>query len=212
MFTEGNPDAMPVSSHPEPVPDIDCRTARTLVALQVGHDLPDAASLRSVTAHVEECSVCRAWQQQLLASQTVLTESRLMFEPHGKLWPRVAACLTEWERRPQFARFNVWIPTVVATAACLLLVAVATLEMQRHNGGLSLEMVWQSPSPRDLFRTDPAFAANHGQFPSAEDVQRWRWRGAGLDSRGLELQPARNRVPWHTSEFAPRTTHQPEEF
>jgi hypothetical protein len=82
----------------------------------------------------------------------------------------VAACIAEWERRPQFARFNVWVPSFAAAAACLLLVAVGLME--------------PAPPARDLFKSDPMFAANRGQLISVEDLNRWQ------DLQSPELQQA----------------------
>ena len=92
--------------------------------------------------------------------------------------------------RPALRNGNVWVPSFAAVAACVLLVSVAVLEVDRH-GSRWLPSVVLDPAdqPRDLFLTDPDFAAHRGQVISAEDIARWqkqrpnRWQQARVPLR-----------------------------
>jgi hypothetical protein len=110
----------------------------------------------------------------------------------------VAACLAEWERRPQFARFNVWVPSCAAVAACLLLVSVAVLEVDQQTSRFLPSVVLDQPwASRDLYETDPNFAADRGEVISSRDIARWRQ----LQNRA-ELQERAQPVGW-----GPRSRH-----
>ena len=142
---------------------MDCRQSQALMALAVGQDHPAPDAESALHQHLEHCPGCRQVRRQLLKSQQALLESRLQPDPRRRLWPRIAE-LAELEQRPQFARFNVLVPSAVAAAACLLLVSVTLLEVSHR------------PPTRDLFVSDPAFNAQHGKLPTDEDLERWRRR------------------------------------
>jgi hypothetical protein len=169
---------------------MDCRQAQSLVALMVGQDHADANLEGAVQQHVLQCASCRKFHSELVASQSLLGEARLYSDSRRRLWPQVAERLAELDRRPRFARFNVWVPTVVTAAACLLLVTVATLETQRPQGGILPGMVWQQPASRDLFLSDPEFSMHRGELPTADDLARWRRRG--VEMQNPELQTVKN--------------------
>jgi len=104
----------------------------------------------------------------------------------------VARRLAELDVKPQFLRFNVWIPSALATAACLLLVSMAMLEIQRESLRGSQ---WQAASERDLFQSDPKFNTHRGQLPNREDLVRWGLKPGDQipqDFNRLELKPARS--------------------
>lgn len=171
---------------------MDCRQAQTFLALVVGQDHADARAEGAVSEHVEHCAVCQSFQRQLRVSQSALVEARLVPDSRRRLWPRVAERLAGLTCRPQFARFNIWVPTTIAAAACLLLVAVASQELQYRSDGYLSSAFSRQPEPRDLFQTDPEFAANRGELPSAVDLHRWRDRHSP-DAGSGELLPAMNR-------------------
>lgn len=155
---------------------MDCQSSQSLLPLWVGQDLPDAAAEQQLRAHVAVCPACRALKERLSSSRRALQRSRSVEAVRpGRIWPRVAAQLAAWEARPQFARFNVWVPTLTAAVACMLLVAVAAVEVQRKAahwmGGAVAE---RAAPPRNLFVSDPTFARSRGKFPTWEDAQRWR--------------------------------------
>lgn len=170
----------------------------------VGQDHGDAHSAEGLERHAGQCAACQKFQLDLQVSQTVLQEARLEVTFRRQLWPSVAARLSEFERSPRFARFNVWVPTTVAAAACLLLVSVALVEVQRRNaelfpGAVWQNMAWQNSAKRDLFRTDPAFNSTHGELPSEADFERWLSRpGQTVPTQvgDFQLRAARNPTPW----------------
>jgi hypothetical protein len=147
---------------------MDCRQAQSVLALAVGQDGCDPVAEDAVRAHLAACPQCRKVQRDMEAAHAALLESRSQPRFRHGLWPQVAACIAEWERRPQFARFNVWVPSFAAAAACLLLVTVGLLQ--------------PSPPSRDLFKSDPMFASDRGHLISVEDLARWQ----DLQSPGLQ--------------------------
>ena len=196
MQERGDISETPVTRPASAVRALDCRQARSLLALEVGLDLPDAETRHQLQAHLKLCPDCRCRQRQLHESQAVLVESRLTLDPRSRLWPRVASQLAEWEARPQFARFNAWVPTAIASVACLLLVSIATFEFQQGDNGRPANMAWSRSETRDLFQTAPEFRVTHGQFPSEADIRRWRAQRSLDGSHGAELQQARNPPQW----------------
>jgi predicted anti-sigma-YlaC factor YlaD len=110
---------------------MDCRQTEALLALWVGHDLADGEPARSIQTHLETCDRCRERSRQFVVAHTALLESRLATPPGASVWPRVRSRLAELERQPHFAKFNVWVPTAIAAAACSLMVLVAAVEVQR---------------------------------------------------------------------------------
>jgi hypothetical protein len=176
---------------------MDCRQAQSEWALHVGNDPVETETLTMLERHTRSCPRCQRYQLALQQSQVVLQEARLVCEPRPRLWPRVSAVLRGMERRPQFAPFNIWIPTSVAAVACVLLLSVAIFEVDRHSPGGNgvVNVVLNRPQPRDLFQTDPAFKASQGTFPTAADFERWQTQ----EQQGFPLgaQPASNRrAPW----------------
>lgn len=163
---------------------MDCRQAQSFLALMVGQDHNDSAGEQHVRQHVTQCASCRRFHQDIGTAQVSLSEAGLQVQTRRHLWPRVAERLAELDRRPQFARFNVLVPTSVATVACLLLVAVTLLDTQQNPSG-----------SRDLFRSDPSFAASRGELPSQADFQRWQQRQRNdFSMQQPELQQARDQV------------------
>jgi hypothetical protein len=109
---------------------MECRQVEPLLALWVGNDLESGHDV-ALQQHLELCPQCRERSRQLVVAETALQEARLSPVAGESLWPRVRAKLREWERRPQFAKFNVWVPTAIAAVACSLMVMVASVEVQR---------------------------------------------------------------------------------
>jgi predicted anti-sigma-YlaC factor YlaD len=165
---------------------MDCRQIQSVLALAVGQDPCDPVDEQAVRAHLSDCPCCRRFRQELEASHAALLESRV----HRGLWPQVAACLAEWECRPRFARFNVWVPSVAAVAASLLLISVAVLEVDHHTHQWLPSVVQDRSTPRNLFLTDPNFTASRGQMLSPDDVIRWRqMQHQQLQQAGMPLTP-----------------------
>lgn len=178
---------------------MDCQQAEATLSLWVGSDLDDADHAQLLHSHLEVCPRCRRRSQEFVAAHTALQEARVRPLEEGlppdssSLWPRVKARLVEWESRPQFAKFNVWVPTVVATAACSVLVLVALVELQRKMERWSsapslIAQPWGAQD--DLFRSDPMFASSRGRALSRDDLERWQ----GAEFR--TLRPAGNPNPY----------------
>lgn len=169
---------------------MNCRHVQSLLSLAVGQDAADPTAEESIRVHLASCAVCSQVQRNLEAAHLALLESRTQPRLRRGLWPQVAACIADWERRPQFARFNVWVPSCAAVAACVLLVSVAVLEVDETHRWLP-SVVMDRPEQRNLFVTDPDFASDRGQVISAEDISRWRQQ----DSKSSRLQQATRQFP-----------------
>lgn len=152
---------------------MNCRQAQTYLALAAGQDLEDDSIEPQLRVHLKGCPGCRQQAGHLSEVPAILSEARLSLAQSPRLWPRVSAALAELDRKPQFARFNVWVPSTMAAAACGLLFGVAMLEVNQDSGSLLSRLSPPAVQKRDLFRTDPQFATTRGQFPSEGDVQRW---------------------------------------
>lgn len=155
---------------------MDCRQVQSVLALAVGQDLSDVTTLEAVREHVGRCPACQRLEQQFAVAHAALLDSRTVPRLRRGLWPQVAQCIADWDRRPQFARFNVWVPSLAAVAACVLLVTVAVLEVDQSGpqwlSGVRAEQ--SASASRNLFATDPRFAKSRGDFLSPQDVARWR--------------------------------------
>jgi hypothetical protein len=148
---------------------MDCQQAESLLALWVGNDLDHAEQSRLLQMHLEACPHCRQRSLEFVVAETALQEARVngtdgVASESSSLWPRVKARLLEWERCPHFAKFNVWVPTAIATVACSLLVMVASIEVQRRVQGQA----------RNLFVSDPDFNSSRGSRLTREDFERWQ--------------------------------------
>ncbi len=163
-----------------------CEQAHAALALWVGQDLTDVADQRALDEHLAGCPQCRSEQVAFVAAQRVLREAQQPSVRPAGLWPKVSARLTAWDKRPQYQRFNVWVPTVAAALACSVLVGVAIYEVQQR----VTESEMLAAQSRNLFLTDPEFAASNGRVISPQDVH--RWQQALRDAPQPTQQQARN--------------------
>lgn len=178
---------------------MDCRQASNWLALGAGQDLTEADIAASVEHHLHQCPLCRRKQSDLQSTLNLLAEAQLMPDPRRRLWPRVSQRLAELELRPRFLRFNVWVPTTLAAAACLLMVSVVAVEFQRHNERDLFGQPWQASSQRDLFQSDPQFNVGRGQLPTSADWKRWETAHDEQQRRPFrnpEVQSARYPADW----------------
>ena len=165
---------------------MDCQQIQPLLALAVGQDLPDGDCERTVTLHLQQCPNCREHRQALAMARSVLQDAQPTVRLGGGLWPRISAQLAECQNRRPLARFNVWVPTVVAAMACGILVAIAALEISKKVNPQTTVFIRSMQAPtRNLFDTDPTFSKSHGRLISEQDVAAWR------QSQGELVQPAR---------------------
>jgi hypothetical protein len=172
---------------------MDCHQAHSLLPLWVGQDLSggelsDGGVVRQLEEHVGNCPACAARRQELVRSQQVLQDSRDgTVYPLRSVWPVVMSRLAAWDARPQYSVFNVWIPTLAAAAAALLLVTLAVAELRRTGPlGPSIPIADRGDQ-RNLFLSDPEFARGSEEFPSGPDLHHIVRRHQAV------IQPARSR-------------------
>ncbi|MBI1346767.1 hypothetical protein GC163_10820 [bacterium] len=173
---------------------MDCRQAKHWIALIAGQDPTDSQTAGAVRQHVEHCADCRCFHASVGQALSVLPDARREVRGTRRLWPRVAQRLSELDVKPQFLRFNVWIPTVLASAACLLLVSVAIVEVQQQSGQ---SLNWQAANERNLFQSDPQFNQHRAQQPTPQEMRQWGMQPGGEFPelrRQLDVQPARSRL------------------
>lgn len=172
---------------------MDCRQIQPLLALAVGQDLPDEGCEQTVLLHLQQCPACRERRQALAMARSVLQDAQPMARIGGGLWPRISAQLTDHRNHRPLARFNVWVPTVVAAMACSILVGIAALEISKRVNPQTTVFIRSIQSPsRNLFDTDPAFSQSHGRLISEQDVAAWR------QSQGESVQPARYQLDYRS--------------
>lgn len=111
---------------------MNCREAKTELALLVGNDLPDPADREALKRHVSTCPTCRAQYRQLKQAFSVLeqSEKECTYETRDSLWPAVSARLTKRRSEPQL-NLRKWWPLGSFLAACLL-VAFFLQPIQQH--------------------------------------------------------------------------------
>jgi hypothetical protein len=154
---------------------MDCRRAKTGLALWVGEDLPDAGEVAALRRHVARCASCAGYLTQLQASQEALRAAQS--GPPAfvtSIWPEVRSEIVRHEKQKRHERFNGWIPAVAMAAAVLMIVGVS---IGPHLG--NPQNSWQSGGelsgfsksvismPRNVFETDSEFrtVGNHLQSP-----------------------------------------------
>lgn len=109
---------------------MNCKSARSAIALWVGNDLDEHAE-RELRQHVEQCPQCRGFRHELEHSLQLLQESDSSAEnvSHSQnlqdsIWPmldvRIAA-----RQSTATNRFNGWLPALAVSAACLMILAFA---------------------------------------------------------------------------------------
>lgn len=151
---------------------MDCRRAKTGLALWVGEDLPDAAEVAALRRHVSRCASCACYLTQLRASQEALRAAQS--GPPAfvtSLWPQVKSEIVRHEKQKRHERFNGWIPAVAMAAAVLMIVGVSVgpqlgqpRDPWQHGDQFSTVSRGFLGGSRDLFR-DPGFLAGERQSP-----------------------------------------------
>lgn len=104
---------------------MNCRSARTAIALWVGNDLDEQASQR-LQRHLATCPRCRDHWLDLKRSLDVLqcVEGTPEGLPLGEVWPSVAARIARRGHQASLQRFNGWLPAVAVAVACLAVVVL----------------------------------------------------------------------------------------
>lgn len=105
---------------------MNCRQARTELALWVGGDLDERAT-GELERHVCACPQCRELRERLAEACGSLRDAgRMEAFPVDRptTWPRLARRIEAYERRPFAPRFNGWVPAVAVASICLAIVAI----------------------------------------------------------------------------------------
>lgn len=104
---------------------MNCRQAKSDIALWIGGDLPDRARREELRRHVSACPGCRKYYKRLKGTLRVLehADREQTYDASDSVWPELSRRI---ERQSQSggrrARFNGWFPFVAMTAACIALV------------------------------------------------------------------------------------------
>ncbi|MCA9080059.1 MAG: hypothetical protein KDA58_05840, partial [Planctomycetaceae bacterium] len=114
---------------------MNCREARTEIALLVGNDLEDASARELLRQHVSGCPECRQYYRQMKQSFKVLEQADKSetYETRESLWPAVSQRLKH--RRPEAPSRRQWWPIATFLAACVVVVAIINAPMPTHNPG-----------------------------------------------------------------------------
>lgn len=105
---------------------MNCRQAKTEIALCVGEDLTDANRRERLRQHLSGCPECRGHFKRLKGMFRVLeqAEEQRTYDSADSLWPNLRSRLGQPRPRLQGPRFNGWVPFSVMAAACVLLMIV----------------------------------------------------------------------------------------
>jgi len=133
---------------------MNCRDARSDIALYAGGDLDDAARVRELRRHVAGCAACRERYHSLKGALKLLgsvqtPETESTWKSAGSLWPKIRR---ELSRPPQptgalaLQQLRHWSPFVAATAACVLMLIALRGDAPAPGGTVS---------PRGLQLTPP---------------------------------------------------------
>jgi len=106
---------------------MNCKRARTDVALGVGGDLDDTAS-QMLERHLATCPECRKYRRQMEAGlRTLYGPSNIStHDLSDSVWPGLLKRLPSREEIHRSNRFNGWLPAAAVLTACLAVVALTT--------------------------------------------------------------------------------------
>jgi hypothetical protein len=140
---------------------MNCKSARSAIALWVGNDLDEQAE-PALRQHVAQCSQCRCFRRELERSIQVLQEADGSAENaprspdlQDSLWPELDVRIAA-RQSAVTGRFNGWLPALAVSAACLMILAFSK----------------NTPSPFAGHRPDDSFEAlAGGDSPLSRPVQ-----------------------------------------
>ena len=105
---------------------MNCKQAKTQVALLIGNDLEPAA-LQEVRNHLGQCVGCRQHFERLSSCLEVLqTPPRSWNADDESLWPKLSARLASPNAGQKPHRLSGWAPTLAVAAACTAMFWVAS--------------------------------------------------------------------------------------
>jgi hypothetical protein len=167
---------------------MNCKQAKTQVALMIGNDLEPRA-LEDVRTHLGQCVGCRQHFEQLSSALEVLQAPPRSWNPeHESLWPKLSTRLASSTAGQKPHRLSGWAPTLAVAAACLAMFWV-----------VSSQWPADGPSqPDGVFRAQPvgeapAFVAPRTNRNGSEGhVPRFRGAPARNDQSGSESDTMRS--------------------
>lgn len=104
---------------------MNCRQAKSDIALFIGDDLPDRSRREELRRHVSACPGCRKHYKRLKGTLRVLehADREPTYDAADSVWPELSRRIEVQSRSGgRRARFNGWFPFVAMTAACVALV------------------------------------------------------------------------------------------
>jgi hypothetical protein len=105
---------------------MNCKQAKSRVALLIGNDLEPAA-LADVRQHLGQCVSCRQHFDKLSSCLEVLQAPPRGFNPDGEsLWPKLSVRLASPTAGQKPHRLNGWAPSLAVAAACTAMFWVAS--------------------------------------------------------------------------------------
>lgn len=158
---------------------MNCKQAKTKVALLIGNDL-DPTATRDVRQHLNECGSCRQHLQRLsacLERLQVPSPSDSWSPESESLWPGVLSRLGSESASQRPHRLSGWAPTLAVAAACTAMFWVASSQWV---GGPAIDPLkhqvqpieerppgdFQSPpQPRPYQRKSDTMRRGSGIFP-----------------------------------------------
>jgi hypothetical protein len=105
---------------------MNCKQAKTQVALLIGNDL-EPASLAEVRTHLGQCVGCRQHFERLSSCLEVLQAPSPAYNSVDEsLWPKLSVRLASPNAGQKPHRLNGWAPTLAVAAACTAMFWVAS--------------------------------------------------------------------------------------
>lgn len=157
---------------------MNCKQAKTQVALLIGNDLEPAA-LAEVRNHLGQCVGCREHFERLSSCLEVLQAPPRSWNAQDEsLWPKLSVRLASPSVGQKPHRLNGWAPTLAVAAACTAMFWVASSQWSANQPAA------QPSIPAGLqLQPQPI-----GDAPSLDESGVPTRNGSSLRSR----QPARN--------------------
>lgn len=141
---------------------MNCRQAKSDIALWIGDDLPDRSRREELRRHVSACPGCRKHYKRLRGTLQVLehADREQTYDASDSVWPELSRRIeVQSQSGGRRARFNGWFPFVAMTAACVALVVT----MNPH-GAMPVDAV-DSPISQGMVDI-PAFGSRPGRGPA----------------------------------------------
>ena len=101
---------------------MNCKRAKTEIALWVGGDLSDAAE-ESLRQHLGVCPSCHSFRRQMKESLRFLHEPSedSLSVLSDSVWPDLSSRLSSRESMWSRERFNGWVPAALIAASCVVI-------------------------------------------------------------------------------------------